>query len=38
MRYLGLEVGECRLPLGNADEEIVARAASVVAAIVVARG
>lgn len=38
MRYLGINVGECRLPLGDADETIAARAALVVDAIVDARG
>jgi 4-hydroxy-tetrahydrodipicolinate synthase len=38
MRYLGIDVGECRLPIGSSDDIIAARAAAVVAAIVDARG
>ncbi len=38
MRHLGIDVGECRLPLGDSDDVIAARAATVVAAIVDARG
>lgn len=38
LRHLGLRVGECRLPLGTSDDEVNARAAVVVDALVAARG
>jgi 4-hydroxy-tetrahydrodipicolinate synthase len=38
LRHLGLNVGQCRLPLGAADAELDERAALVVGELVVARG